>query len=626
MLEYYDPYLWFEDLESPKVLDWISSENKRLREWLGDLPLKLESRITKYYTIPSINHLVLTDKGYFLLLREKDSFKIKLLTRDGEYVDLIDSRDLGEEIVLKMIYASRSGERLAFSFSKAGADVGVLRVVDVDSMEILDELRDSVFNVVWLNEDKFYYARFYRREKTPDGVEPPAERIFLREDGSDVMVFGEGLPTSYFISLSPSTDYSHALLTVSYGWTRSSVYGGLLDKPESWSKVYGDGDFISRPIDFVDDSYLILSYEDRGFGKILSISGDGEKRVIVDEDVFPLRSVVVLGDNLVANYLVNASSILRIFKLDGDFISEFKFDKPGSISFLQSTGREVAFIYTSFFTPYRLYQLRGLKLSVLDSKEVEGDFIVDEAWATSRDGTRIHMFIVGRGDVKPSKVLIYGYGGFGIALTPRFFPDVIPFLEDGGTFVMTNLRGGSEFGEEWHRAGMRENKQNVFDDFIACINYFKNLGSKIVAIGRSNGGLLVSAVLIQRPDLLDGAVIGYPVIDMMRFHKLYIGKAWIPEYGDPDNPRDREFLMKYSPYHNVRAVKYPPTLIFTGLYDDRVHPAHAFKFAAKLKEVGAPVLVRTETVSGHAGATPKVKIRELAEIMAFIYKVLGISI
>ena len=185
---------------------------------------------------------------------------------------------------------------------------------------------------------------------------------------------------------------------------------------------------------------------------------------------------------------------------------------------------------------------------------------------------------------------------------------------------MANLRGGSEYGEKWHRAGMRENKQNVFDDFIAVLEKLKSQGYKIIAHGRSNGGLLVSAIITQRPDVVDVAVIGYPVIDMLRFHKLYIGRAWIPEYGNPEDPKDREFLLRYSPYHNVRPdLKYPPTLVYTGLHDDRVHPAHALKFVAKLKDVKAPVFLRVETKSGHLGANPETRIREIADILAFIY-------
>ena len=237
------------------------------------------------------------------------------------------------------------------------------------------------------------------------------------------------------------------------------------------------------------------------------------------------------------------------------------------------------------------------------------------------------MFKVKKRGIKSDKVLVFGYGGFGIALTPRFFPHVIPFIEKGGTFVMTNLRGGSEYGEKWHHAGMRENKQNVFDDYIACLEKLKSEGYKVTAWGRSNGGLLVSATLTQRPEIMDSALIGYPVIDMLRFHKLYIGKAWVPEYGDPDDPKDRKFLLRYSPYHNIdKNKRYPPTLIYTGLYDDRVHPAHALKFAAKLREIGAPVYLRVETKSGHMGASPETRIRELADLLAFVIKMLGVKV
>jgi prolyl oligopeptidase len=183
---------------------------------------------------------------------------------------------------------------------------------------------------------------------------------------------------------------------------------------------------------------------------------------------------------------------------------------------------------------------------------------------------------------------------------------------------MANLRGGSEYGEKWHRAGMRENKQNVFDDFIAVLEKLKNEGYKVAAWVRSNGGLLVSATLVQRPDVMDAAIIGYPVIDMLRFHKLYIGRVWIPEYGNPDNPEDREFLERYSPYHNVKKQNYPPIMIYTGLHDDRVHPAHALKFFMKLKELNAPVYLRVETKSGHMGASPETRIRELADMLSFV--------
>jgi prolyl oligopeptidase len=284
------------------------------------------------------------------------------------------------------------------------------------------------------------------------------------------------------------------------------------------------------------------------------------------------------------------------------------------------------FIYESFLIPYRICLLEGEKLTVLASREIRGDFAVEDLWVRSKDGTPIHVFRVGKRNSNLKNALVWGYGGFSIALTPSFHPDVMPFVEDGGAFIVANLRGGNEFGEKWHREGMREKKHNVFDDFLAVLKYLRRKGSRTVGYGRSNGGLLIGTTLTQHPKYLDGALIGYPVLDMLRFDKLFIGKAWVPEYGDPDEPKDAEFLLKYSPYHHVAKRKYPPIMLFTGMHDDRVHPAHAFKFAAKLEEVGASPLLRVETKSGHAGATPITKIVEYAEIMAFVYKTLGMRV
>ncbi|RLE53981.1 MAG: S9 family peptidase, partial [Candidatus Methanomethylicota archaeon] len=618
-----DPYVWMENLEDPKVIDWALNENKRTKTVLRELSSKLVTRIEKYYSIPYILATSISKRGCFTLIREENSFKIKLYLQNGEIVELIDSKDLGKEIVIKGIQASKDGSKLAFSYSKSGADVGLLKIIDVDTREEVDEIKGVVWDIVWLEKDRYYYVKLFREEPPPDGVAPPTTRVMLRESGKDEMVWGEGIPTSYFIDIKPSSDNSKALLNVSYGWSKSTVYGGDLKNPESWNKIYGDN-LIAAPIDYLNQTYLIASYEDDGLGKIIAIS-NGLIKTVVDEQDYPLQEAVTVNGKIVAHYLKDASSILRTFSLNGKLEDEVKFDVPGTVKHLNSKGDEAAFIYESFFTPYRLYTYNGKTLKLIDSREIANDFIVEEAWTKSSDGTRIHMFIAKKRKTKLEKVLVYGYGGFRISKTPVYDASIIPFIEDGGVYVVANIRGGLEYGEKWHKDGMRDKKQNVFNDFIAAIKYFKDKGAKVVAIGRSNGGLLVSAVLTQKPELLDGAVIGYPVIDMMRFHKLYIGKAWIPEYGDPDNPKDAEYLLKYSPYHNVRQVKYPPILVYTGLHDDRVHPAHAFKFVAKLKEVNAPVLLRVETSSGHSGATPKTKIKEHADIMAFIYKVLGMA-
>ncbi len=334
----------------------------------------------------------------------------------------------------------------------------------------------------------------------------------------------------------------------------------------------------------------------------------------------------MVKDKIYAEYLINASSRLKVYNLDGELINEYTFDKPSSIKLLTFHEDEVYFTLESFDTPSSLYVVKEGSVKKLHGYYSGLDIVVKEEWCTSSDGTRIHMFIVKNKVKDNKKAIVYGYGGFGVSITPFYLGAMSVFVEDGGIFVIANLRGGGEYGEKWHRMGMRENKQNVFEDYKAVLRHVKSKGYRIIGWGSSNGGLLVAATMVQAPELFDVALIGYPVIDMLRFHKLYIGRLWTTEYGNPDNPRDREFLLKYSPYHNVvRGKKYPITLVYTGLHDDRVHPGHALKFVAKLEEAGTPVYLRVETSSGHMGSSPEIKAREFADILAFIEKALELA-
>ena len=619
-----DPYLWLEDIEDPRVVEWALRRDEKTRKLLADAASAIARRAAKLFSTPYVVTIKAGERGYFILERLPSSYRVRLLTRDGEDFTLVDSRDLGENVVIKQIYPSLHGDVLAFSAS-AGSDEGLARLIDVETGEVLDELWGVTYGFVWLDKHRYYYVRQYRREKTPDGVKPPASRVLLREDGSEEIVFGEGLPTAHYINLYPSTDGTRALLGVGYGWTWCKAYGGRLDDPSTWDLVYGTEEFIAYPVDWTANSYIVVSLEGEGYGRVLAVREEGGSKVVVAETKYPLKGAALAGNALVVHYLVNASSSLLVYDLEGRRLGEINFEVPGTVSSLSSYGGEAVFKYESFWIPYRLYRFRDGKLEVIESREVKGDFTVEDAWTESSDGTKIHMFVFRKKGVKTDKVLVYGYGGFGKALTPTFSLCRVLFVEDGGTFVMANVRGGGEYGEKWHKAGVREKRQKVFEDFMACIEYFKKKGAKVVATGVSNGGLLVGAVLTQRPGLLDGAVIGYPILDMLRFHKLYVGKYWVSEYGDPDNPKDAEYLLRYSPYHNVKKTKYPPTLVYTGFKDDRVHPAHALKFVAKLEEVGAPVLLRVERESGHSGAGPRIKLKECVDVMAFIYKVLGLK-
>ncbi len=622
-----DPFEWLENLNDKRVIQWALEHDRKARSYVADISSKLYPRLKKILEKPNPIMVVVSRRGLYVLIRERDYYKIDLLKQNGETETIVKSKHIGRDIVFKAIYSSLDGRYIAFSYSIGGSDEGFVKILDTEQREEIETLSGRVGNIVFLDGDKFYYTRFYAKEKTPDGVEPPASRVFLRENDNESMVFGEGLPSSHFIHVVPTCN-GKVLIRVSYGWTKSMVYGGDIRDPTSWRKIYGGGNYIVDPIGFAQGSFYVASYEDDGYGKIVSIGPAGRVRILVDSiPQEPLQDATIFQDHIVSIYLRNASAIMRIYDLNGGLVKEIYPKDKSTISSLSSTCDCIAFKIDTFRGSKIASLSREYDIHIVKSFLLDINIDVDEKWINSFDGTPIHVFIVKKHGVKNSnRVLVYGYGGFGVPVTPRLFPEAIPFIEDGGLFVVTNIRGGSEFGEEWHRAGMRENKQNVFNDFAAVLKTFREKGAKIAAWGRSNGGLLVGAIVTQYPQLLDVALIGYPVLDMLKFHKLYIGRAWIPEYGDPDDPRDKEFLAKYSPYHNIRhGVRYPKILVYTGLYDDRVHPAHAFKFVAKMLKVGAEIYLRVEKISGHAGATPEVKAAEAADIMAFVYKELGIQ-
>ena len=615
-----DTYLWMENLQDERVRILVDEENERFRNFVEPLSTKFYSEVKKYHDMPNILNARITTKGLIVRINEDGKQRIKNLD-NGEI--LVDSeeleREVGDEILLQNFYVDDECKRLVYTFSVGGSDEGITRIVNLDTGKI-EEFNYTMMNVVFL-QDGYYFSRIYRKGETPDGVEAPAHRMFFKKGEGEKMVFGKGLGPGYFMYLLKSGDKKYALVSVSFGWNKNDIYYGPIEEPEKWEKVYSS-DVPCEPIDVVDGSVYILTREGNGYGKIIKIK-NGELREVVGEGESLLEWAVILKERIVTGYLVDASTRIKIFTLDGELVREIKFDIPAQVYPLDKKSEMAVLRYESFTIPYRLYKFEE-DLELVDEVKIEGEFEIGENFALSKDGTRIHYFMVkGRGEQK--KAWVFGYGGFNVSLLPRFYSHVIPFLKRGGTFVMANLRGGGEYGEKWHRDGMRDKKQNVFDDFIAVLEKLKSEGYKVAAWGRSNGGLLVAATLVQRPDVMDSALIGYPVIDMLRFHRLYIGSVWIPEYGDPEKEEDRRFLLKYSPYHNVKPGKYPPVMIYTGLYDDRVHPAHALKFFMKLRDTGAPVYLRVETKSGHLGASPETRVRELADMLAFVCKTLGVE-
>ena len=624
-----DPYIWLEDLSSPKTLKWVEEQDRKARKHVEEYSSKLYNRFLKLNSEPLYYSFRITDLGYFHMVRSRD-FRIGLIYRDGESRDLVSSKDLGRDVVIVNYFVSRKGDLLAYYYSEGGRDLGKLTIIETSNGEIVDSIEGSIHGLVFLDHGRFYYTKFYRSGKCPDGVEAPCDRVFLRENGRDEMVFGEGIPTSNFIGIKASSDRSRIMLTISHGWSRSKIYAGSISDPGSWSELYGGG-FMSIPIDYRDGCYIIRSYDLGGMGRIICV-GNGSIREIISEGSEYLESAIVLEDIVAGIYIDRECyNKIKYYSLNGEPIGEYKPEVPSSITIYTDQGYrgEALFEESSYVQRYRIVKISRDRLDgevIIQSKRME-NVEITHGWARSHDGTPIHYFMVKRKDTPPDKVVLYGYGGFSIALKPNYYLWSIPIIEDGGTLVVANLRGGSEYGEAWHRAGMGRNKINVFMDFIAVARDLRRRGSRIVAHGRSNGGLLVGSVIVMEPDLFDAGVIGYPVLDMLRFDKLYIGRAWVPEYGDPENPEDRGYLEKYSPYHNIaRGRSYPPVFIYTGLNDDRVHPAHAFKFHARMIEYGYESYLRVERSSGHIGSTPEIVAREMSDYVGFIYRVLGLKV
>jgi len=616
-----------ENAADPRVARWAHRQDAVARAAVRSPSRVLYKRMKRYYRLPVARSVEATRDGYLFFYSDDRSYCVDLIRRDRTRSRLVDSARMGKDTVIQEVQARGEGGQYALHHSVGGSDEGFTDIMDINSGEKLDSLQGDIGSIVWLRDSEIYYVRFYRKEKTPDGVDPPATRVFLRRDGKEEMAYGKGLKTNTFIDVRKSNDGTVALVDLNFGWTKSTPVAGRIKEPEKWTPLVGDSDSIVSHIGYDAGRYYLLSFKSSG-GSVVSVVGR-RTRTVVPESATPLQGGTLVGNDLLCTYLVDSAMEMKLYDSEGRPKQSLKFDVPGSLPAYGSPSSykdEVVFAFTSFALPYRIYRLSGGRLEILASEELPGEFDVEHRHASSLDGTQVHYFVTKKRGKATAGVLLFGYGGFRVSVTPTFNPSYIPLLEDGISLAVANLRGGLEKGESWHRAGMRENKHRVFEDYVAVAESLRHGGHALVGFGRSNGGLLMGATMNLRPDLFSGMIIGYPVLDMLAFHRLHIGKAWVPEYGDPEDSRDAKFLAAYSPYHNLAdRARYPPVFLYTGLKDDRVHPAHAFKFHARLKKLGGKSLLRVETESGHIGTTPDSRIREEADKLAFAYDAMGIK-
>ena len=657
-----DPYRWLEDPDSPETVTWVDAENRLTRSLLdGTVREELVKRLTKLYDFPRTS--VPTHRGRYYFFTHntglQDQPVLFVQEANGPPRVLIDPNAMSTDgpVALTALAIDDSGELAAYGLSRSGSDrqdIFIRRVED--GTDLPDRLLWVKFaSMAWVKDASgFYYTRF----PEPGSVAPGDENYFnkvyyhrLGDDQSlDQLIFEKPTERETVFGVEVSDNDRWVVITAFKGSSdRSEVYA--IDRRSSAGTPRPLFTGFSAAYAFIESAgdRLLFRTDDRApRGRIVSSDPLDSRRAaveVVPESDDKLSSAAVIHQTIVAAYMHNASDTLRMFRLSGEPAGQVDLPEIGSLTGVSGRpeDNEMFFGYTSFVHPavnYR-YDFTTRQLTPfgdpsttrqLKSEEYE----TTQVWYPSKDGTRISMFLVSRKGLPKDgnrPVLLTGYGGFNISLTPAFDPSNFVFLEKGGIYAVPNLRGGGEYGEAWHEAGMFERKQNVFDDYIAAAEWLVASGftsPKWIAIeGGSNGGLLTAAVMLQRPDLFGAVVCRVPVADMLRYQRFTVGRFWISEYGSADDPAQFPFLYRYSPLHNVvDGIRYPPILITTADTDDRVAPGMAKKFAARLQAAGhtAPVLIRVETKAGHGAGKPLSKtIEEDADIFSFIFSMLGIE-
>src|SRR5262245_38514375 len=651
-VEMVDPYRWLEDQQSPETRAWIDAQNGYTQSLLAQRPSLAVIRTRLSGLMRSDRMSVPRVRGgqYFFTLQRADQDLGVICRRtslNAEPQPLIDPLPMSKDHTTSvgLMDVSHDGRLMVYSIRRGGTDEVEVRVRDVASgRDLPDSLGYSLYGSVSLTRDG--KGLFYARRNRETGG-----RILFHRMGtpvaSDVEVFGKGYGKDIWVGGSVSDDGRHVLYSAAHGWGRDEVFVGGIAASSPIVPVVTDIDaHFNCPV--VGDRLLI--HTDWKAPRYRLMVADLAKpapaawREIVPEGKNVLQDVTVIGDRIYATYLHDVATEIRLFSLAG--VAQGAVPLPGlgaaSVSG-EIDGTEAFISFTSFTTPPTVFRdevKTGARTVWFRSAyDVDPDkFAVSQVWYTSKDGTRVPMFLIHKKGLTPDgnrPVLLYGYGGFNVAITPAFRASAVVFAEHGGVFAVANIRGGSEFGEAWHRAGMLENKQNVFDDFIAAgewlvANKWTN-PSRLAIQGGSNGGLLVGASLTQRPELYRAVLCQFPDLDMVRYYQFKNNNPpALLEYGNASDPEQFEYMVKYSPYQNVKpGTAYPAVMLTSGDADTRVPPLQARKMTARLQSAtssGRPIVLRYDTRAGHAGGRSMTKvIDDTAEEMAFLFWQLGME-
>jgi prolyl oligopeptidase len=649
-----DPYRWLEDDNSEETGEWVNRQNKVTQGYLANVPYRedIKNRLEKLWDYEKYSSPFKEGDSYYYfkndgLQNQSVLYGSEDIKKEGEVV--LDPNKFSEDGTSSLggMSFDKTGRYLAYLVSEGGSDWRTGFVKDLQTGEILsDKIEWVKFSGFSWKGDGFYYSRFPTPEEGDElSASNSNHSLYYHKLGDDQsmdkLIYVDKDNSKRNVYAQISEDERFLILYMSESTSGSEL--AFIDLENDADKIVKVVNGFDADYSFIDnngDELLFTTNNDAPKQKAISVNinnvDESKWKVIIPESDDPLRNISIVGNKMFASYMHNASSLVKVFDLDGNYLQDLALPGIGSGGGVngKKTDNVGFYSFTSFTRPSTIYILdtETMKSEIFRQPTVDFDsdsYETKQAWFKSKDGTKVPMFITMRKGLKldgKRPTLLYGYGGFDISITPSFSLTRLPLLENDGIYVVANIRGGGEFGKDWHTAGTKGSKQNVFDDFIGAAEYLieNNYTSseKLAIEGGSNGGLLVGATMTQRPELFAVAFPRVGVLDMLRYHEFTIGHFWASDYGRSDNPEDFEYLIKYSPLHNVKEAAYPATMVMTADHDDRVVPAHSFKFGAELqsKHTGdAPVLVRIEKSAGHGAGKPTAKIiEEAADAIGFM--------
>ena len=676
-----DNYRWLEDGNSPETKKWVEEEVAYTRAVLDPLPARdaIRKRLAALLSIGEVTPPQMAGRHYFYTKREGAQNQPILYVRDGiDGTDrvLVDPNQLAADgtVALDWWQPSDNGKYVAYGTSPSGSEMSTLHIIETRTGAVLPDTieRTRAASIAWEHDNRgFHYTRYPKKGEVPEGQEMYNRHVFYHELGTDPdgddPIFGEGRDPEDLPNVSLSNDGRWLLITVEQGYTKTEVFLMDLKSGTPPTRITTGKNFLYRGEVYAGKLYITTDEDAPRYHVFVTDAGDYDRdhwKEIIPQSDAVLQSVAVFGGKLFAQYEQNAASQLKVFDLDGKKLADLALPAIGTV--VASGGRwdrdEAFFGFQSFTLLPSVYRVELKPVQFVSGKNSydlianptlwakvaapsidPSAYEVQQEWFNSKDGTRVPMFVVhkkglrfGQRETGHNPTLLTGYGGFNVSQTPAFNAAAYLWLEHGGVYAVANLRGGAEFGEDWHRAGMLDKKQNVFDDMIAAAEHLiseKYTDSNHLAIrGGSNGGLLMGAMITQRPDLFRAVVCQVPLLDMLNYQNFQIARLWIPEYGSAENADQFKWLYAYSPYHHVKAgAEYPAILFMTADTDTRVDPMHAKKMAALMQaeaKNGAsrtrPILLRIETKAGHGQGKPVAKqIEEWTDIYSFLFWQVG---